>query len=419
MQAYVLSLPRLENRREHMKEQLAKFDIKANWIDAVDREEFRGFPDDYNSALSHEWLGRDMGLGEIACLMSHLKAYQALIQSGDDWAIILEDDIVLYGHPEDMLCKLPMVDGNKLVLGTSTQTTRRRIRQSFGLLHDLEALPYGAYCYAINRTFAAQAIVHLRQTLHLPIDVYFRHAGAGNQGGFWQLEGLADEGAIGNDSAIGDEARMHDRHPSAWRPFASSNECPKLIHQIWIGPDAPWEYITTWRKKNPRRIHKCWKDEELREITSDYDVGEIYASYVSKGLLPAAADVARYCLLHRFGGFYADADSLARRELDINTPFLVHESETYRPDLLCNGFIQSKARCPVITDCLEKIREMKHPVDEGRVWDHLGPGLLTKVASSHAIEKLPSGLFLPDHYLGKNPPCPDPYCDHEWSSTFK
>ena len=154
MQAYVLSLTRLENRREHMKEQLAKFDIKANWIDAVDREEFRGFPDDYNSALSHEWLGRDMGLGEIACLMSHLKAYQALIQSGDDWAIILEDDIVLYGHPEDMLCKLPMVDGNKLVLGTSTQTTRRRIRQAVGRLHELEAGPRNMLvegCHTLGR----------------------------------------------------------------------------------------------------------------------------------------------------------------------------------------------------------------------------------------------------------------------------
>lgn len=403
-----------------MKEQLAKFDIKANWIDAVDREEFRGFPDDYNSALSHEWLGRDMGLGEIACLMSHLKAYQALIQSGDDWAIILEDDIVLYGHPEDMLCKLPMVDGNKLVLGTSTQTTRRRIRQSFGLLHDLEALPYGAYCYAINRTFAAQAIVHLRQTLHLPIDVYFRHAGANNDGGFWQLEGLADEGAIGNDSAIGDEARMHDRHPSAWRPFASSNECPKLVHQIWLGEDPlPSEYTRTWADFNPKRIYTLWRDKEAGEVCQDYGVGEIYQTYLSKGLYPAAADVARYCILHRFGGLYADADSLCKRELNINTPFLVNESETYRPGLLCNGFMQTKARCPIVADCIQKIQEKTHPVDEGRVWDELGPGLLTRVAECHDIEKLPSGLFLPNHYKGPNPPQPNPYCDHDWGSTSK
>lgn len=401
-----------------MKRQLKKFDIQPNWVDAVDRERFQGFPEDYKSSLSHKWIKRDMGLGEIACLMSHLKAYQELIESGDEWAIILEDDVVLHRDPRTILDKLPKVDGLKLVLGTVASNAKRVIRQSFGSLHELEMVPYGAYCYAIHRKFAAQAIAHLRQTLHLPIDVYFRYAGLRNNGEFWQEYGIAEEGSIGHVSAIGDEGRMHDRHPSAWRPLAENNACPYLIHQIWIGGPPPQE-IESWKKHNPQRLHILWGEGEVQQICKDYGLESVCNLYLNKRMYPAVADIARYCILHRHGGFYADADSKALRELEIKTPFLVSESETYRPGLLCNGFIQTKANCSLMADCLDFIREFQHPSDEGRVWANLGPGLLTEKSKSHCIEKLPSGLFLPEHYLGKNPECELPYCEHNWNSTLK
>lgn len=418
MDIYVLSLPRLENRREHMKNQLAKFDLKAKWIDAVDREAFTGFPGEYSSSLSKKWLsGRDLGLGEIACLMSHLKAFQELIHSDNEWGIILEDDVLLHKNPMTILDGVP--EDAKLVLGTVAGNIFRKIRSSNGHLNELEQVPYGAYCYAIHRKLAAQAIVHLRQTLHLPIDVYFRHAGFNNNGGFYQQYGMSEEGSIGHHSAIGDEGRMHDRHPSAWRPFAATNNCPKLIHQIWIGPNPVPTGIISWQKLNPRRIYKLWNEEDIVAIATDYGFGEVVQDYINRKLYPAAADIARYCILHRHGGFYADADSVCLRELDIETPFLVNESETYRPGLQCNGFLQVKAMCPIMADCLEALEGFQHPSDEGRVWANLGPGLITEIAKQHTIEKMPSGTFLPHHFKGPNPPVDRPISEHHWHSTYK
>jgi len=421
MEVYVINLERSAARRNYITDELAKFDLSPKFIPGSDRELINTtYHADYDPEMAKKWIGRQMGKGEIGCLLGHLRAFQQLINSHEEWAVILEDDAALFKNPVEALSGF---DGN-LVLGVFTSPVnqfRRKIKSREGEVIECDEVPYGGYCYAIHRKFAAQAIAHLRQGLQCPIDVYFRHRSREGGGGFWQVEGVANEHAIGQLSVIGDEARMHDRHPSAWRELETSEECPKLIHQIWVGPKPVPAGVSSWASMNPGRIHKLWRTNDLISILTDYEAFDAFREYLSEGLYPGAADIARLCILHRFGGLYADADSEAKRWFDITAPFVAWESETYRPGLLMNGFIQMKAGHPLMMDCLEKILEKTHPVPIYQIWKELGPQLLTDCAAKYpTINRQPSGLFVPDHHQGPNPdPGAEPYCTHDWDSTYK
>lgn len=49
----------------------------------------------YNRAKARKYLGRDLRRGEVGCFLSHRAAIAALVQSGADHGLVLEDDVKL------------------------------------------------------------------------------------------------------------------------------------------------------------------------------------------------------------------------------------------------------------------------------------------------------------------------------------
>ncbi|TMW55797.1 hypothetical protein Poli38472_008445 [Pythium oligandrum] len=85
---------------------------------------------------------------------------------------------------------------------------------------------------------------------------------------------------------------------------------PWLIHQSWKSVDKiparfePW--MRSWRELNPQWQYIFWTDDDNLAIFE-----HVYPQYlyIAKALSKIAlADMARYALLHHFGGLYADAD---------------------------------------------------------------------------------------------------------------
>lgn len=424
MRVYLLNLPRSVDRRDYMLGQLRPMGIDPVIVSGDDRQEMLYPPKDYDGGMAHKHLNRQMGLGEIGCLTAQLRAYQQIINSGDEWGIILEDDAHLFQNPVEAFQRvIDSHPGARLILGVDAKPHNcqcRVISRTLGSgVLELTGLPYGNWCLAIHRKHAAQAIVHLRQSLHMPADVYWQRWVGQNpeQGMYFQIEGVAEERET-NSSVIGDEARMSDFPPSAWRMLESTDLCPLLIHQVWLGPNMPTESMLSWRRMNPDRIHKVWEVDECRAICADYGLGAAFELYLQSRYYPGAADMARYCILHRHGGFYADADTNALRPLDLRHAFLVQESETHRPGLLCNGFIQCKAQDPLMLDLIKHISTLNHPVTWDAIHQELGPSLLTRRSPGFPRQYLPSGLFLPEHFMGPNPDNGNPYCDHSWGSTY-
>mgnify|MGYP001824656454 CR=1 FL=1 len=406
-----------------MLEQLKPYGIEPTIISGADRQDMYHPPVDYRGDMAQEHLGRQMGLGEIGCLIGHLRAFQQIINSGDEYGHIMEDDCQLNADPMPLFRKV--IDENpdaRLILGHTAMSwncQNRRIYRDRGDYLELTGLPYGAWNYVIHRKLAGQAIMHLRQCLHIPGDVYMQKWAEQNvqTGTYFQIEGLSQERPT-DTSVIGDETRMANSPPSHWRQLESNDTCPLLIHQIWLGPDAPDKEMATWAKVNPGRIYKRWGVDECYNICREYGVGDVFGQYFQPKHYPGAADIARYCILHKFGGFYADADSVAQRPLELRYPFFVQESEKYKSGILCNGFIQTHAGDPYMLDMIRRIATLNHPVPWYNIHQALGPSLLTSLKDVYPRQHLPSGLFLPDHFMGPNEPAGDPYCTHSWDTTM-
>ena len=106
---YVINLKRNPERRLFIQRQLDALNLNYQFVDAVDKFDLES--SEYRARISRI-LGIDeanlrykyskfdkkyrlKGLGHIACLLSHIKTYNLILENNDDIACILEDDAVL------------------------------------------------------------------------------------------------------------------------------------------------------------------------------------------------------------------------------------------------------------------------------------------------------------------------------------
>ncbi|MBW3096003.1 glycosyltransferase [Pseudohoeflea coraliihabitans] len=92
--------------------------------------------------------------------------------------------------------------------------------------------------------------------------------------------------------------------------LSSPRRLPRIIHQTWRDKHVPAELGDpgSWRALNPGWDYRFWTDDDLLEFfeTERPDLLNLYLSYQRP---VQRADLARYCLLARYGGIYADIDT--------------------------------------------------------------------------------------------------------------
>jgi hypothetical protein len=184
---------------------------------------------------------------------------------------------------------------------------------------------------------------------------------------------------------------------------------PKIIHQIWVGPKpAPIKYIQTWKDMNPEWEHILWNDEEISKrypkgFKNQKQINEI-EEWAGK------ADIMRYEILHDFGGFYADADSICVNGLDdhfVNhDAFAGFENEVARGNLIANGYIGATKGNKLMTELINRISKMpsvSQKVTGRMAWQNVGPLFFTEtiIQTKYPISVYPSYLFIPEHYSGQ------------------
>jgi mannosyltransferase OCH1-like enzyme len=85
---------------------------------------------------------------------------------------------------------------------------------------------------------------------------------------------------------------------------------PRIIHQIWIGPDDRpkiWmdTYASDYMRRFPAWTYMLWTEEEIDAFgLENREFYEREPSYAVK------SDIVRVELLCRYGGIYVDADSV-------------------------------------------------------------------------------------------------------------
>lgn len=145
---------------------------------------------------------------------------------------------------------------------------------------------------------------------------------------------------------------------------------PKIIHQIWVGPqempDKIARYCENTKKIFKDHEYKFWSNDNLPELPEDCK--KVFSRYTEK---PAfQADILRYFVVNKYGGIYLDSDFECYEKFDHvfeKSFFCVNPNGNSWH--VCNGVFACAPNSPILTNILNDISSIK---------GYFGPLLLSK-----------------------------------------
>lgn len=145
---------------------------------------------------------------------------------------------------------------------------------------------------------------------------------------------------------------------------------PTVLHFVWVGsplPDWARDNIEEWKRLHPQWGCIVWDDalrpkpllnEELYANAERYVPGHAVGQF--------RADILRYEILRRHGGFYADVDTRPLRPIDdalsSRREFAVAEDMTW----VGNTFLACVADSPVMAALVNRLHDHAEAVREER-----------------------------------------------------
>lgn len=168
---------------------------------------------------------------------------------------------------------------------------------------------------------------------------------------------------------------------------------PKIIHQTWKTETLPVPAAMpeSWRAQNPGWEYRFWTDAMLADFVRETYPG-LWPLYERAPKPVMRADIARYLLLHHFGGIYADIDTTCQAPLAPLEPetrvvlsqepsehWPPHATPRAMPFLLFNGTMASPAGHPFWLHVITTLKACRHAKE---VLEATGPMMLTGAALS-------------------------------------
>lgn len=160
----------------------------------------------------------------------------------------------------------------------------------------------------------------------------------------------------------------------------------KILHFIWLGGGStPKIIIKSWRDHHPDYDIIIWGEQDIDNLgLLNYD------HYKKAGRrYNQKSDIARYEILHRFGGVYVDSDIFCIKNID---PLLQDSffSLFEKKGLVSNSIIACEKNNLIMRQMINHIHE-NYDYNE-TIWKCTGPMLFTKILSkteiqSHSPEK--------------------------------
>ena len=183
---------------------------------------------------------------------------------------------------------------------------------------------------------------------------------------------------------------------------------PKILHQIWIGPKpAPINLMNTWKEKHPDWEYILWNENEISHRGLQLECVEQINNMQE---INGKADIIRWEILYKYGGYFVDADSICIEPFDAyfenKTAFATFENENVRAGLVATGtmgFVPKHPMCYDIIQWIKHSNEAKQLIQTTRAWYSVGPALITKMLDTGKYSDFavyPSYCFLPIHFTG-------------------
>ncbi len=175
----IINLDRSPHRLARIEAQLTALDLPFHRLAATDghtlpeTERARH----YDVALNRRSYHKPLVAGEIGCYISHLRAWQWLLDCGEEHAVILEDDVVLgdnFRAALDLLPGLPPTwDLVKLGSWSRKPVLSSRSCGEFALCR-YGKTPISAFAQAVSRR-GAEKLLRARVPFARPVDVDLQH----------------------------------------------------------------------------------------------------------------------------------------------------------------------------------------------------------------------------------------------------
>lgn len=192
--------------------------------------------------------------------------------------------------------------------------------------------------------------------------------------------------------------------------------------------------MDTWKKLNPGWGYRFWDEQGLREA---FPAGlRNQRQFDAMPEWCGKCDIARVEVLHRFGGFFIDADTICLNPLDDfllkNDSFSCYENEFACGQLVACGYLATTPQNILLELMIEQIgrldiaaiksKKPASPWDTSQhAWQLTGNALLTKTIFQNQYTPItiyPSHYFIPEHHSGiKYKGMGKPYCTQLWGST--
>jgi mannosyltransferase OCH1-like enzyme len=171
----------------------------------------------------------------------------------------------------------------------------------------------------------------------------------------------------------------------------------KIIHQIWFnlgnGSNVPKKYKIyqdTWKKHHPKWKYILW-DEKMGEVLMKDEYSDYYEIYKNVKYQIMKIDILRYCILHKYGGLYADIDYKCLNNFDnyieenkTKNIFINETPKTYYSFIkkyVSNSLLISRKKKDkfwlfVMDECINRIKNQKNIYYIWYVMRTTGPMLL-------------------------------------------
>jgi mannosyltransferase OCH1-like enzyme len=165
---------------------------------------------------------------------------------------------------------------------------------------------------------------------------------------------------------------------------------PRLLHQYWDTGHPPLgvqSLLLTWSGMNPGWTYQLWDDASIIEFIDLHFDAETRLAYEACRFPAMRADLARYLLLWKLGGVYADSDLTCLKPLDdvIDHPASLVLFRGWN-GAWRNDFMGAVPGIPIIGEFIRKaVENIMARLFPDNLWLVTGPGMTTPIISRELL----------------------------------